>query len=128
MILPFKPQFVKPILKGIKIHTIREDQLNRWHAGRSIQMATGVRTKHYNQFNANKPKLQKCISTQQIVIKYHSFHKISGPSVKVDGKSLTALQIHELAVADGFDNIDQFFDWFNTDFTGKIIHWTNKRY
>lgn len=128
MILAFNPIFEDRILKGTKVHTIRLDPYNRWRAGRYIQMATGVRTKHYKQFNAGKPELQKCISTQNIVIKYARYSKISGPSVAVDGKSLTALQIHELALADGFDNIDQFFNWFNADFSGKIIHWTQKIY
>ncbi len=128
MVLGFKPQFVKPILKGIKRHTIRTDATGRWQAGNSIQMATGVRTKQYNQFNNNKPKLQQCISIQIIVIKYHKCLGVGGASVTVDGRNLTALEIADLARNDGFGNIDKFFDWFNTDFTGKIIHWTNIKY
>lgn len=133
MVLPFKKQFVQPILSGTKIHTIRLDKHNRWHAGKSIQMATGVRTKAYHQFNDDRADIKKCISTQKIVIQWYKFtttsgETIVGPMVEIDGKSLTALQIHELAVADGFDNIDQFFEWFNTDFEGKIIHWTPKNY
>jgi hypothetical protein len=132
MVLAFNKRFVPPILKGTKIHTIRVDQLDRWHAGRSIQMATGVRTSAYKQFNADRPHLQSCISTQRITIQYKtSFYNgrtFSGPVVKIDGKHLTALQIHELAIADGFPNSDMFFEWFNTDTTGKIIHWTNKKY
>jgi hypothetical protein len=132
MVLGFKTQFVKSILQGIKKHTIRTDATGRWHAGNSIQMATGVRTKAYKQFNANKPKLQSCISTQAIQIKHHKCYVagkcFEGPSVHIDGRSLTALEIHDLAINDGFNNKDHFFEWFNTDYTGKIIHWTNLKY
>lgn len=128
MVLAFNQRFVKPILEDKKIHTIRADVYNRWHAGRSIQMATGVRTKAYNQFNVDRPDLQTCISTQAITINYITYKGFTGPSVRIDGQRLTAIKLHMLAVADGFDNIDQFFAWFNTDFEGKIIHWTDKRY
>jgi hypothetical protein len=128
MILPFKPQFPAPILAGTKIHTMRTDAHNRWRAGNSIQMATGVRTKAYHQFNKERPDLQQCISTQQVVITYHKHGAIGGPSVLVDGRYLTALEVHELAINDGFPNTIKFFEWFNTNFEGKIIHWTDKRY
>jgi hypothetical protein len=128
MILAFKPQFPAAILAGTKIHSMRTDAHNRWHAGNSIQMATGVRTKAYHQFNAQHPHLQQCISTQQVTITYHKHGNISGPSVQVNGRQLNALEVHDLAINDGFPNIIQFFDWFNTNYTGKIIHWTGKRY
>jgi len=58
MILGFKTKtkdgrytnFVEKIEKGEKIHTIREDKLNRWRAGRIIHAAVGVRTNEYRQF------------------------------------------------------------------------------
>lgn len=28
----------------------------------------------------------------------------------------------------GFDTIEEFFAYFNEDFVGKIIHWTDLRY
>jgi hypothetical protein len=33
-----------------------------------------------------------------------------------------------LAQNDGFDTIEEFFEYFNEDFSGKIIHWTNFKY
>lgn len=123
MVLGFYPQFVPKILAGTKIHSIREDAHDRWHAGRSIQMATGVRTLDYNCF-----AVHQCISTQKITITTKSCMGYRGPCIKIDGMRLSALQMHDLAVADGFDNVLQFFDWFNTDFTGKIIHWTSLNY
>lgn len=34
----------------------------------------------------------------------------------------------ELAVNDGFDSDEMFFKWFDKDFDGWLIHWTDKRY
>jgi hypothetical protein len=36
--------------------------------------------------------------------------------------------LEPLATNDGFDTVDEFFQWFNEDFTGKIIHWTDLKY
>lgn len=122
MILPFKPQFVPRILSGRKIHTIREDKTNRWKPGNKIQMATGVRTKNYNCF-----KTAVCISVQTIEIKYFmGCGKF--PIIKIDGELLD--ENFELALFqnDGFDSREDFFSWFDSDFKGKIIHWTYFKY
>lgn len=104
-----------------KIHTIRTDTKNRWKPGRKIQMATGVRTKKYNCFNEDI-----CKSVQEIDIKY--IGPFPYPQVKIDGRILGYCETYELALSDGFDGIDAFCQWFKEDFTGKIIHWTDKRY
>ncbi len=80
MILAFKPIFVDKINKGIKIHTFREDSKDRWHPSREIQMATGVRTKNYNQFNEGI-----CGGTQRIII-YATL--VGCPTVVVDNRTL----------------------------------------
>ena len=54
MILGFYPQFKEKILDGTKKHTLRADETDRWKVGRSIQFATGVRTKEYNKFKDGK--------------------------------------------------------------------------
>ena len=136
MILGFKPQFVKPIFNGTKIHTIRRDEHDRWKAGRKIDMATGVRTKNYTKF-AEKV----CISTQTIEIKWTEAPEDSfqGRSVRVyiDGKDVTIKWFDEhtydtvvdaLSRNDGFSDLKDFFAWFSEDFKGKIIHWTDFRY
>ena len=128
MILGFKEQFKEPILKGTKIHTIREDKHNRWRQWRLIQFATGVRTKKYNCFEE-----LPCTGTQRIEIK----HQHTDVFVYVDGMylydsiaphNLSINKMLSLAKNDGFKTIDDFFMWFNKDFEGKIIHWTDLRY
>ncbi len=126
MILAFKPQFVKPILNGTKIHTIREDKPRRWKSGKDIHFATGVRTKNYNCF-----KEGKVISTQRIFITY-AFNDIL--EVSIDGNYF--YDKNKLALNDGFDSYWDFFEYFypiieNSEdkcFSGKIIHWTDFKY
>lgn len=120
MILSFKKQFINKILDGTKIHTIRTDTTDRWKSGKLIHFATNVRTKNYWNF-----KQGVCISTQQIEIRYNELNDVK---IFVDGKKLTLKQQQELARNDGFDCFASFLLWFNDDFTGKIIHWTDFKY
>lgn len=108
-----------------KIHTIREDKRNRWKVGNDIHFVINNRTKNRFQF---APVL-KVKSIQKIFI-----HVDKGLSsglyrfVKIDNRQLSNQEIEDLAINDGFENIKDFFDWFNEDFEGKIIHWTNYTY
>ncbi|MCZ2414657.1 MAG: hypothetical protein LC136_10430 [Burkholderiales bacterium] len=137
MILGFKERFVDKIIWRSKIHTIRIDAHDRWKPDMKIHFATGVRTKKYRQFKSGE-----CKSTQLIEIKHRGgkymmldFDNETG--VWIDGElkfTITGI-IHNgtgfmntLAKNDGFKDYNEFFKWFNKDFKGKIIHWTNYRY
>jgi hypothetical protein len=121
--------FVSRIKKDIKIHTIREDKKKVWKKGRLIHFATGVRTKNYKCF-----KKGVCTGTQKIEINYVEIiiSKKMPPGinkvVKVNNRILSLKEIGLLAKNDGFDSVNDFFEWFNEDFKGKIIHWTDFRY
>lgn len=141
MILSFKKQFPwgKPtdfeqkILSRTKIHTIREDPHGRWNAGRHIHFATGVRTKHYNCFMESE-----CVSVQAIQIHHYRDENVkSAVDVIVDGDLIYSLygtavindeRMEQLAKNDGFDSVADFFKFFNKDFQGRIIHWTDFKY
>lgn len=114
MILSFKPQFVDKILTGEKIHTIR-DNPERWTIGKKIHFATGVRTKNYNCF-----MMGECIGLQSIKIKF--------PYVHISERKLTPKEVVLLARNDGFNSIVDFWGWFNQEFNGIIIHWTDFLY
>ena len=129
MVLAFKKDFVNPILTGRKIHTVREDIHGRWKAGRSIQMATGVRTKNYNCF-----KEGACVSTQDIFMTYAHSDIIE---ISVDGRELFGREeCLEFAMKDGFKSWRDFFDWFypliektkDKAYIAKVIHWTDFAY
>ena len=128
MILGFKQQFLSKIEDGTKKHTIREDKNDRWRHGKVIHFATGVRTKNYNCF-----KIGKCVSTQIIEIRY--LNKYSDyPVVTIDGKEYRFYWkadwdiLCRLSINDGFNSFTAFCKWFNKDFKGKIIHWTDLKY
>lgn len=126
-----------------KIHTIRIDATNRWKPGMKIHFSTGARTKKYKCFTVGK-----CISTQTIEIEemimtdarkcYVYTEKITHKNwseefkkifkVTIDGRVLTSAEIDTLARNDGFNSTHDFFRWFNGNFIGKIIHWTDFKY
>lgn len=128
MILSFKKEFVPLILNGTKIHTIREDKKNRWSNAyivrptmiKRIHMATGVRTKNYKCFKDTFFHL----GSQHIAIRHEKDKTI----VSIDNKIVPNSIVLLLSLNDGFKTMDDFFAWFNKDFSGKIIHWTPFRY
>jgi len=123
-----------------KIHTIRADKSNRWKPGNKIHFVIKNRTPDRFQF---APVLT-VKSVQKIDIVWSQ--KFDGNTgtviVLIDEKefgiitiwkqeinNLNNLQgLEELAVNDGFDSVKDFLDYFNDDFSGKIIHWTDHRY
>jgi hypothetical protein len=108
-----------------KIHTIREDKKERWHAGNLIHFTTGARTKNINIFLKDK----LCVSTQTIEIKYNKkYDRYLLPDVLIDNKKLSILWLNILAINDGFDSVEDFFNYFPNDFKGKLIHWTDFSY
>ncbi len=134
MILGFKTKFPwkeptnfkEKILEGIKIHTIRADPKGRWRPGMSIQMC--YRGKNYSileEFNKGHLHLQKCKAVQEITI-----NTIKNPAIiTVDGRQLGLAEHLLLAKNDGFEDIHEFYRWFNmVEFKGKIIHWGEYRY
>ncbi len=117
-------------LQKPKLHTIREDKSNRWRAGMDIHLVINNRTPNRFQF----APVIKCVSVQKIEIipmdsiELLDLHLEAFTAVKVDGKILRIKEIQELAINDGFDSVEDFFAYFNKDFTGILIHWTDKRY
>jgi hypothetical protein len=117
-----------------KIHSIREDKGNRWKAGMMIDFFINNRTKRAFCF---APRIQ-VICTQVIEIKYMSIFnsgsRYAKPFVKIDGVIIYDVaengkdEMLKLAYNDGFESIDDFFSYFNKDFVGKIIHWTDLKY
>lgn len=109
-----------------KLHTIRGDKNDRWKAGKQIHFYINNRSKNAFQFAPIIP----VVSIQKIEIERHNNTGIWDKdfTVCVDEHYLNRLQIRCLTENDGFDTIEDFFAYFNEDFTGKIIHWTDKRY
>lgn len=113
-----------------KIHTIREDKNERWKPGTKIDFFINCRQKNMFRFS---PVLL-VVSVQKIEIKYIGFNNGFRPCIWIDKKLIYDLAginkklMLELAQNDGFDTIEDFFAYFEKDFKGKIIHWTNLKY
>ena len=137
MILGFRTQhngqptgFVEKIQSGSKIHTLREDPLDRWQPGKQIQFATGVRTPNYEQFMAGT-----CKGVQEVRINNHSILTIA-----IDGRHLMdKAEFTEFVQNDGFETEWEFEQWFaplierswrekGSALYLKLIHWTDKLY
>ena len=120
--------FVDLILDGRKIHSIREG--DRWKESMAIQMATGVRTKSQQVFNADRDDLSTCKGVQSIEIntKGGEFRGIEY-TITIDGRKLSEREAKQLATNDGFSSLYEFLTWFQTGkITGQIIHWTDLKY
>lgn len=116
-----------------KLHTIRKDEKNRWKVGNKIHFVTGNRTKERNQFapEINVKSIQR-IDIYKVANVYTPYtYKTKNNrtyQIAIDGNCLNADNMHRIAVNDGFDDLEAFFDWFVEDFSGKIIHWTDYKY
>ena len=111
-----------------KLHTIREDKKDRWKVGAKIDFFINCRQKDMFRFAPVLP----VISIQKVEI-YHNAQSmwndtIARPTIYIDGYDLHPDKIRQLAQNDGFDTIEDFFAYFNKDYVGKLIHWTDLRY
>lgn len=110
-----------------KIHTIRQDKSNRWKDGNKIHFAINNRTSNRFQF----APIVKCKSVQKIRIDYDDaacdWYGCE-PVISVDDKILSLKEVEELSINDGFEDSQAFCKYFNKDFEGKIIHWTDSKY
>ena len=108
---------------GIKIHTIRSDKKNRWRVGMPIHFVVKNRRPQRFQFAPIIP----CRSLQTFEIEWYKGY----PIVVIDGihfyNPIVGIDngMKSLAKNDGFDSLEEFFKYFNSDFKGKIIHWTD---
>jgi hypothetical protein len=107
-----------------KKHTIRLG--NRWSAGDNIHMFIHSRSKNMFRF----APVIKCASTQIIEIKYQGLKQEGSiiPAIKIDGNYLDRTENLRLSHNDGFQSENYFFNFFNKDFYGQIVHWTNLKY
>lgn len=109
-----------------KIHTIRSGY--RWKKDVDIHFKIWV-NKPYKDKTFNFAPIIKCISVQDIEIKWNcSKDQATYRIVNVDDRELNFDEVKELAMNDGFKDVEDFFRWFNKDFKGQVIHWTNLEY
>ncbi|RTY93224.1 hypothetical protein EKM01_03755 [Flavobacterium sp. RSP46] len=117
-----------------KIHTIREDKNDRWKPGTKIDFFINCRQKDMFRFTPVLPVVSvqgvEIIWVELFGIKVvHVFiEKEFFAKVKFDSEMIVKDDMLRLAKNDGFDTIEDFFAYFNKDFKGKLIHWTDLKY
>lgn len=115
-----------------KLHTIRLDEKDRWKPGTMIDFFINCRQKNMFRFAPRVP----VVSVQSVQITYNDLTRaiyindclfyFGDPNEK--SNSIMFGKMLKFAQNDGFDTVEEFFEYFNKDFTGKLIHWTDKRY
>lgn len=115
-----------------KLHTIREDKNDRWQPGTKIDFFINCRQKDMFRFAPVLP----VVSVQKVEIK-HFEKEDDGMYIMIDDAIFYEKSgdwdrnpegMLKLAQNDGFNTIADFFAYFNEDFKGKIIHWTDFRH
>lgn len=110
-----------------KLHTIRRKRSDinslakEWSVGENIQFCTSLISGGELPFGLET----NCVLLQEISMVWND-NKI--PDIRIDGRILTSAEVHELAINDGFETLDDFLNYFATDFSGILVHWTTFKY
>ncbi|GIZ10265.1 hypothetical protein FUMI01_29890 [Flavobacterium sp. UMI-01] len=145
----FPPEYFQCLDKGFqntkpfhpKLHTIRLDEKDRWKTGTMIDFFINCRQKDMFRFAPRIPvvSVQEIFMTRRGSILEISIAKVDS-YIGDDDFQLDAFQQGDLALNDGFDDYNDFRNYFldiiekkgketgNYWFKGKIIHWTALRY
>ncbi|MEO6176960.1 MAG: hypothetical protein ABIP27_17535 [Flavobacterium circumlabens] len=121
-----------------KLHTIRLDKNDHWKKGRKIDFIINVRKKNMLRFAPVLP----VVSTQKVEIKWYFNPGTNICRIEIDNKGFAVAMWHvgfdknptyspqllAFVQNDGFDSVEDFFNYFDKDFLGKIIHWTDLKY
>lgn len=106
-----------------KLHTLRDDEHDRWQPGTIIHPIVFNRTKRRFQFAPT----MVCVSVQWV-------HIVSADwEVRVQEPHHYRLLKHDtvetMAINDGFESTAAFFEYFKNSHSNlKLIHWTDLRY
>jgi hypothetical protein len=114
-----------------KHHTIRYG--HRWREGMKIHFVTGNRTKHRHQFAPivlvnGVQMIWISPSNKSVRVERHISPETQDWNTSFYWHTLNESKIAELAINDGFETVDHFWDYFNTESGGQIIHWTDLKY
>lgn len=112
-----------------KLHTIRRDEKGSYKPGKLIHPFINSRQPGMFQFAPAFP----IVSTQKIDISY--INRGYTMVILIDGEYFYDSELGrgkdemlQLALNDGFESIESFFNWFSEDFTGVVVHFTDLRY
>lgn len=107
-----------------KIHTMRRDVENKLVPGAKICLTAGG--SHLVFAETTVTSVQKIwLSSPRTAC------GVRIVTCMIDDRRLEYPEIKQLAINEGFNNVQDFIDYFGKkygEFMGKIIHWTDKKY
>lgn len=116
--LNFKKEFVPAIESGEKKHTIRKMRKRPFQKGDTVYLYYGMRTNACRKLGEGK--------VHQVVEIWIEDNAVYLGWVNSRYK-LTLNETETLAIGDGFDNIESFFDFFRSTYSlpfhGQLIKW-----
>lgn len=121
----FKKEFAPLVESRQKRQTIRALRKGSRHAfpGDRLQLYVGQRTKAVRKLIDADPVCTGSLPIKMFV--YTHGQQEESFDIFVDGQKLTAIEMIELAKADGFSSLSEFFDFFESrmPFEGVLIKW-----
>ena len=112
--LNFSERFAAAVESGEKCQTIRKQRKNPIKVGDPLYLYTGMRTKQ-----CRKLKETKCTGVYPVLIVYGG--------LMLCRSFCSTGYMKEIVRRDGFDNPDEFFEWFKDHyglpFRGVLIRW-----
>ncbi len=106
------------VLLGDMIHTIVDDQLGIWDAGRKITFFK----------REGSPETVNKICTGYQIIKIQPKIKSVFIITEFTVDRLSMKAVERLSKGSGYDSVDDFWNDYKVPFNGKIVHWTYFRY
>ncbi|MFN3319960.1 MAG: ASCH domain-containing protein [Allorhizobium sp.] len=95
----FKKYFAPQIEDGSKCHTIRRHRRRHARVGESVQLFTGLRTRHCRKIMPDPI----CISVRPITIMSSDLIEAGIAYIAIDGQTLHRDEIEAFCASDGFD-------------------------
>jgi len=119
--LSFKAQFAPLVESGQKRQTIRAWRKRPIKVGQRLYLYAGMRTKACRKLGESE-----CTEAIPIEIQGYSWDARLGQVVLWHEFLLWQYEVRQIAVADGFETVEEFFKFFSPDgekFEGQLIKW-----
>lgn len=108
-----------------KLHSLREDIHDRWQIGAKIHFYIWARNKRAICFGIGEVK---AIQYAVINAKLQRVYILDQKDGMGHARELLGVDLATFVLNDGFDSLEQFWNYFTENKTLKIIHWTNFKY
>lgn len=103
------------VVSGRKVHTIRKGECARVKAGTALHFLV-------DRFKPTRRKFFETTCTGK-----QSFCIVDGV-ISVDGVAVSSETVTAISINGGFKSVSEMMDYYGSDFSGTIIHWTNIKY